>query len=451
LPEMKTPHAQARPERAPHSAAAVLLAYIAALAMVAISTIAGTFISPRWGNGAVDLLYLPTILAAAVLFGLWPALVSGFASALAYNFFFTPPFHTLRMDRPADIVTVVILFLVATVTSKLASSVREQAALASAHANRNATVAGFAARLLSCADKQEIALAACVQLARIFDCNAVIVEGLPVPAVVAAEPSSIPMSPSELATAASVLESGESAGRGARHPYPTDWQFHAVGPASRVAAAIGLVRDDETLAVREDQQQLLASLLDQVALALERARVERHARDLSALRERDQVRSALLSSIGRDLRPRVDAIAGAAREIRRDGGEDKPAAVTIAAEATRLERYLANLLELEPESEQRPVEVKGVAIDMVQRRVTRDGKEIHLTPKEYAVLAELAKHPGRVLSHAHLLRSAWGPAQESQTEYLRVAVRALRQKLERDPANPEIIRNEPAVGYRLVA
>jgi two-component system sensor histidine kinase KdpD len=66
------------------------------------------------------------------------------------------------------------------------------------------------------------------------------------------------------------------------------------------------------------------------------------------------------------------------------------------------------------------------------------------------VLSELAKHPGRVLTHAHLLRSAWGPAQESQTEYLRVAIRALRQKLERNPANPEIIRNEPAVGYRLV-
>ena len=66
------------------------------------------------------------------------------------------------------------------------------------------------------------------------------------------------------------------------------------------------------------------------------------------------------------------------------------------------------------------------------------------------MLAELAKHPGRVLTHAHLLRAAWGPAQESQTEYLRVAVRALRQKLERDPADPVMI-NEPAVGYRLKA
>jgi DNA-binding response OmpR family regulator len=54
-----------------------------------------------------------------------------------------------------------------------------------------------------------------------------------------------------------------------------------------------------------------------------------------------------------------------------------------------------------------------------------------------------------VLTHAHLLKTVWGPAQESQTEYLRVAVRALRQKLEANPAQPRIIINEPAVGYRL--
>jgi two-component system sensor histidine kinase KdpD len=81
----------------------------------------------------------------------------------------------------------------------------------------------------------------------------------------------------------------------------------------------------------------------------------------------------------------------------------------------------------------------------------RGGEEVHLTPKEFAVLGELAKHPGQVLSHAHLLRTVWGPAQENQTDYLRVAVRSLRQKLERDPAHPTIIINEPAVGYRLRA
>lgn len=78
------------------------------------------------------------------------------------------------------------------------------------------------------------------------------------------------------------------------------------------------------------------------------------------------------------------------------------------------------------------------------------GEPVHLAPKEYGILAELAKHPGRVLTHAHLLRSVWGPAQERQIEYLRVAVRGLRQKLESDPSNPAIIINEPAVGYRLL-
>jgi two-component system sensor histidine kinase KdpD len=444
-------HASAPDDRDSVSAAAIFLPYVAALAMVAISTIAGTFLAPRWGNSAVDLLYLPTILASAILFGLWPALAAGLASALAYNFFFTPPFHTFRMDRPADIVTVVILFLVATVTSKLASSVREQAALATEHANRNATVAGFAARLLSCSDKQEIASVTCGEIGRIFECNSVMVEGLPAPRTLASDPVPVPMSPSEIATAASVLESGESAGRGASRPFPTDWQFHGILSGGKALAALGLVRDDDSISVAPDQQPLLSSLLDQVALALERARLEREARDLASLRERDRVRSALLASIGRDLSPRIHAIAAASRELRRTSTEDKAIASAIASETVKMERYVSNLLELEPDSEQRPIEVKGVTIDMVQRRVMRNGKYVHLTPKEYAVLAELAKHPGRVLSHSHLLRTAWGPAQEGQTEYLRVAIRALRQKLERDPASPELIVNEPAVGYRLAA
>jgi two-component system sensor histidine kinase KdpD len=431
--------------------AALLLPFVAALAMVVLSTIAGTFLAPRWGTSAVDLLFLPAILASAILFGLWPALTAGLASALAYNFFFTPPFHTLRMDRPADIATVVILFLVATVTSKLASSVRQQAALATANAGRNATTAGFAARLLSCSGKEEIAAVACRELARIFRCNIALVEGLPRPTIVASEPASAPMSPSDVATAASVLQFGEAAGRGALRPYPTDWQFHPVGSQSNVMAAVGLVRDDDSVAVGEGQTELVESLLSQLALALERARLEREARELAALRGRDQLRSTLLSSIGRDLAPRVDAIAGAARELRRNGSADKTPVAAIVAETAKLDRYLANLAELDLESDQRPLEVRGLTIDLAQRLVSRDGKAIHLTPKEYAVLAELAKHPGRVLSHGHLLRTAWGPAQEGQTEYLRVAIRALRQKLERNPANPEIIRNEPAVGYRLVA
>jgi DNA-binding response OmpR family regulator len=95
------------------------------------------------------------------------------------------------------------------------------------------------------------------------------------------------------------------------------------------------------------------------------------------------------------------------------------------------------------------VEIGDIAIDLDRRIVTRGAGEVHLTPKEYAVLALLAAHPGRVITHGQLLRTAWGPAQEGQTEYLRVVMRALRQKLERDPSSPELLINEPGVGYRL--
>ena len=66
----------------------------------------------------------------------------------------------------------------------------------------------------------------------------------------------------------------------------------------------------------------------------------------------------------------------------------------------------------------------------------RDGEEVHLTPKEFAVLAELAKQPGRVLSHAHLLRAVWGPAQEGQIDYLRVAIRRFGRSWSGIPPRP---------------
>jgi two-component system KDP operon response regulator KdpE len=97
------------------------------------------------------------------------------------------------------------------------------------------------------------------------------------------------------------------------------------------------------------------------------------------------------------------------------------------------------------------VRLGNVIVDL-ERRIVRKGEDkVHLTPKEYAVLAELARHPGRVITHGQLLRTAWGPAQESQTEYLRVVMRALRQKLEEEPARPVLLINEPGVGYRLSA
>jgi two-component system sensor histidine kinase KdpD len=129
------------PEQHGASIAARIQSYTGALAMVALSTLIGMWVAPRWGTAAVDMIYLPSVLAAAALWGLGPALLAGAAAALAYNFFFTEPVHTFRMDRVTDIVTVVVLLIVALVTSKLAAGIRTQARIAAAHAARNATIA----------------------------------------------------------------------------------------------------------------------------------------------------------------------------------------------------------------------------------------------------------------------------------------------------------------------
>ena len=91
-----------------------------------------------------------------------------------------------------------------------------------------------------------------------------------------------------------------------------------------------------------------------------------------------------------------------------------------------------------------------VEIDLAARQVRKGGAEVHLAPKEYAFLAELAGSPGRVVTHAQLLRTIWGPGHETDVEYLRVAARGIRRKLESDrPPGQSALRNEPGIGYRL--
>jgi two-component system KDP operon response regulator KdpE len=92
----------------------------------------------------------------------------------------------------------------------------------------------------------------------------------------------------------------------------------------------------------------------------------------------------------------------------------------------------------------------GVSVDLALRRVTRDGEPVHLTPIEYRLLAALVRDAGRVITHRQLLRDVWGPSHVESSHYLRIYMAHLRQKLERDPAQPEYIVTETGVGYRLV-
>ncbi len=425
--------------------------YSGALLLVALSTVIGLFLASRWGNSPVVMLYLLPVLAAAIYGGLGPGIMAAVASALAYNYYFTAPVHTFVIHSAADIVTVIVLFLVALVCSQLAASVRRQAQLASQHAARNAAIAGFARRLLSARGEIEVAEASANRLAQLFGCHVVVLNRDDETTPIARSSPEATLNPSDLAAASFTLLSGERSGRGVKRAPQADWQFHPVFSDSVIIVAVGLARSDGAPPIRDEGLLLFESLTDQMALALDRARLDGEARDTAALRVRDKLRSALLTSIGDDVKPRIKAIQTAVRALRREGAADRILVAQLDSEVTGVERHIDNLVDVGPAPQYEAIEFGEIAIDLHRRTVSRNAEPVHLTPKGFALLAELAKHAGRVLTHAQLLRAVWGPAQQDHVDYLRVAVGTLRKKLERDPANPELIRNEPGVGYRLVA
>lgn len=141
----------------------------------------------------------------------------------------------------------------------------------------------------------------------------------------------------------------------------------------------------------------------------------------------------------------------------RDDEEGKVAALDAGADdyvtkpfssAELLARLRAAQRKTRPEDETSRFKSGDLIVDLTARLVTRAGHEVKLTATEYALLRLFVRHAGRVLTHRQILREIWGPKSEEHRQYLRVYVTHLRQKIERDPAAPELVKTEPGIGYR---
>jgi two-component system KDP operon response regulator KdpE len=104
---------------------------------------------------------------------------------------------------------------------------------------------------------------------------------------------------------------------------------------------------------------------------------------------------------------------------------------------------------MQRQSETPVLKISDLEIDSLRHRVNRAGQEIKLTPKEYELLSFLARHAGKVITHKQILTAVWGPAHATDTQYLRVYVGQLRQKIEARPDDPQIVITEPGIGYRV--
>ncbi|WP_443971399.1 DUF4118 domain-containing protein [Sphingobium sp. CR28] len=319
--------------------------YALSLMMVALMTALGRLLIEIIDLGNIALLFLVPVMFAAATFGLRAGLFAGLASSLAYNFFFLPPTGTLTVNNPENIISILVLLGVAIVTSQFAARVRAQADLAQSSARQNAALASFSRQLTAAADQEMLMHAICGEVARLLDVHTVLL--LPSedgPVLSAAVPPEDRLDEIELAAAQWAMDNEQPAGRGSSTLTASDWLFHPLRTSRGVLGVLGLARADASEPVRSDQVPLLMSLLDQASIALDRMALEEENLRARQVGERDRLRSALLSSVSHDLRTPLTTILSAAQQIRRHPSDEL--ADTIETEARRLNRFVANLLDM---------------------------------------------------------------------------------------------------------
>ena len=142
----------------------------------------------------------------------------------------------------------------------------------------------------------------------------------------------------------------------------------------------------------------------------------------------------------------------------RDREDDKVAALDAGADdhvtkpfnsAELLARLRAAVRHARPQGVDALFQTGQLEVDLARRMVRKAGEEVKLTPIEYSLLRLLVTHAGKVLTHRQLLTDVWGPKAVEQTHHLRVHIAHLREKIEADPSQPDLIRTEAGVGYRL--
>lgn len=320
---------------------------VPALGATALVTALGRLLFAAAPITNVALLYFLPVMLAATRYGLATGVLTGLVASLAYNFFFIPPTGTFTIEDPQNIITVMVLVAVAALSSQLAARLRQQALLAGASARTSAALAGFARLLTGVTTAEELGRVLCAEAARLLDAHAVLLlpeEGKL--ALAAAFPPQHRLEVLDLAAAQWAFDRAQPAGRGSGTLTASEWLFTPLAAGGAPLAVLGLARGDASAPVRSDRLPLLGSLVDQAGLALERIRLEHDMAGVRQLEERDRLRAALLSSISHDLRTPLTAVVGTLRELVPANADQAPILATARAEADRLQRFIANLLDM---------------------------------------------------------------------------------------------------------
>jgi two-component system sensor histidine kinase KdpD len=325
--------------------------YLVSAIVVGIALGCGEVLARFLNVQNVALVFLTAVLVSAVAFGLGPALFASLLSVLAFNLFFLPPYYSITISDPENVVALFFFLVVALVASNLTASVRAQALMARNRARITEDLYGFSRKLAGIASMDDLLWVISSQVATMLKLRVVLF--LPANGSVelrAAWPPEDVAEEADLAAAKWSWESNKPAGRGADTLPGAKRLFLPMRTGRGPVAVIGLDSDKQGPILTPDEQRLLDALSDQAALAIERINLSEEFDKAQRAVERDRLQAALLTSISHDLRTPLASILGAA-----DGlaglpdltSDDRKALLsTIREEAERLNRFIANLLDM---------------------------------------------------------------------------------------------------------
>ena len=293
------------------------------------------------------------MVAIAVRFGLWPSLFAVVAGSLCYNFFFLPPTYTLTIANPTNVAAFLFFTVVAVLVSNLAAQVRLQAVTAQRRARTTEELYAFSRKLAGATELDDVLWATAYQMASQLGVQVVLL--LPdadgAIAVRAGYPPEDTLEPADIAAARWTYENNRPAGRGADTLPGARRLFMPLRTAGGAIGVVGLDTERPGPLLTPEQRRLFDALSDQAAVAIERVNLVADVETALRAAETDRLRQALLTSISHDLRTPLAAIVGSAgtlRDFAADLTEASRAelAGTILDESERLNRFIANLLDM---------------------------------------------------------------------------------------------------------
>jgi two-component system sensor histidine kinase KdpD len=326
--------------------------YFFAVVAVAVALGCAELVDYWVGVENVDLVFLTAIVGVAVRFGLWPSLLASVASALCYNFFFLPPIYTFTIADPHNIAAFALFTLVAVIVSHVAARGRMQAVTAQSRMRAVESLYSFSRKLAGTGTLDDVLWATAYQTALMLGVRVVLL--LPSNGSItvrAGYPPEDTLDDADLAAAKWSFENDRAAGRGSDTLPGAKRLFLPMHTGRGLIGVVGIDSDKAGPLLTPDQRRLLDALMDQGALAIERVRLVEDMDRVERTAETERLRSALLTSISHDLKTPLASVLGSAGALRDledklSDSEKVELLATIIDEAERLNRFIANLLDM---------------------------------------------------------------------------------------------------------